>query len=109
MPGCYACTKNYLEDKDTHWVYLSQKEYEQLQQQKKSKGSVIHQTQCGETNYYLPMCRLCISQRMDNIRITLHHHVQNAPGLMEDTVTGAVLDYVCESICDGRLKGGQGD
>ena len=106
MPGCYACTKTYLEEKEVHWLVLSEKEYLELQQQKRSKGTVIHQNEYQENEFYLPMCFHCLISRMNQIRCTLCHRVQNAPELMQDVVNRAVLDYVCDSICDGRLQGG---
>ena len=109
MPGCYACTKTYLENREVHWCYLSEKEHAQLQQEKRSYGTVIWKNQYQENEFYLPICFHCLNSRMNNIRGTLCHHVQDAPDLMKDVVNRVVLDYVCDSICDGRLQGGSND
>ena len=105
MPGCYACDNNYLAGNEVHWVYLSEKEFKDLQKQKRSRGAVIHRTD-KDREFYLPMCGLCVSTRMSKIRCAARHHMHELQELMQDQVNSAVLDYVCDSICDGRLQPG---
>ena len=108
MPqGCYACSKEYLADHETHWVEISEQELRVLQAENRSHGVYIHRPVNDGEELYLPMCNMCVARAMTDI----HYAMKDAEhrGLREilrDPVKSSVMDYVCDSICDRRLKMG---
>ena len=102
-----VCNKDYLADGETHWVEISEQELRVLQAENRSHGVYIHRPVNDGEELYLPMCNMCVTRAMTDI----HYAMKDAEhrGLREilrDPVKSSVMDYVCDSICDRRLKMG---
>ena len=107
MPqGCYACNKDFLADDETHWVDISEKEVKELGTQNRSWGVYWYKPTNDGGEYYLPMCNMCLMRAMTDIHHTMRTDIRRLSELMRDPVKSSVMDYVCDSICDRRLKMG---
>ena len=106
MPrGCYSCDLDWFEnDKDCHWVYLTEDEDRELMAIGKSKGLVIYKR--GKDRFiYAPMCGRCLAKHLTGIRV-YRNQPKKLEEIMSNTITQAVLEYIGDQVAHGKLHGG---